>query len=191
MHCFMSVWDMSFRKVSYKACKRLFCFFREIWEKLSLWPDCQSAPSCQASRPQISLHLDTTLWRFNLALIHHLIGNSNRCFWFVFTLGLHKWPDLDKCLKWATLIWNNGRSPGSSAAAFPSFRTASERPALCLFASLSQHPRNSDILTAKFALKDLGCLISMSCRPRMLLDSNTELQPIIIMHRKGKKIIDI
>ena len=85
--------------------------------------------------------------------------------------------------------WNNGRSPGSSKAAFPSFRTSSERPAPCLFPSLIQHPRNFDVLTVKYALKSLSCLISMSCRPRMLLDSNTEVQPI--MHRKGKQIIDI
>ena len=57
----------------------------------------------------------------------------------------------------------------SSSAAFPSFRTASERPALCLFASLSQHRRSSDVFTAKFALKSLSCAIAMSCRPRMLL----------------------
>ena len=29
--------------------------------------------------------------------------------------------------------------------------------------ALSQHPRNSDVLIAKSALKSLGCLISMSC----------------------------
>ena len=80
-------------------------YFREIGEKRSHWPGGQSAPSCRARRPQISTHRDTTSWQFNLALKHHLLGNLNRCVWFSFTVGLHNWPDSDKSLKWATLIW--------------------------------------------------------------------------------------
>ena len=49
-----------------------------------------------------------------------------------------------------------------------------------LFTSVSQHPRISDVLTEKSALKSLGCPIAMSCRPLMLLDSNTKLQPILL-----------
>ena len=65
-----------------------FLGFREIREKRSHWPGGQSAPSCQARQPKISLHLDTTSWQFNLALKHHLLGDSNCCIWFSFTLGL-------------------------------------------------------------------------------------------------------
>ena len=52
-----------------------------------------------------------------------------------------------------------------ASATFASLRTASERPAFFLLASLiySQHARNSesisDVLKAKSALKSLGCLI--------------------------------
>ena len=78
--------------------------FREIRKKRSHWPGCQSDPLCKAVLPQISLHLDTTSWLFNLALKHHLLGNSNLLVWLSITLGLHKWPDSDKCLKWAMLV---------------------------------------------------------------------------------------
>ena len=77
-----------------KSLTRPLCFlyFREIGGKRSHWPGGQSAPFCRARRPKISQHLDRTSWRFNLALKHHLLGNSYHCVWFFFTLGLHKWP---------------------------------------------------------------------------------------------------
>ena len=104
-------------------------------------------------------------------------GNLNCCVWFSFTLGLHKWPDSDQCLKWFETM---------AGPVGPQHLQHLKRPALCMFASLSQHPRNFDVLTAKSVLKSLGCPIVKSCRPLMLLDSNTELQTI--MHRKFQKI---
>ena len=123
--------EMSLMRPSY------FLYFREIGEKQSNWPGSQSAPSCSARLPQISLHLYTTSWwfnNFNLALKHHLLGNSNCCVWFSFTLGLHKWPDSDKCLKWATLICNNGWPSWSSATSVVSVKLF--RKVLCLFCRL-------------------------------------------------------
>ena len=169
--CWSGIWllisgrGMRLRKVSYKAF--IFSVFSRnqgktkplTWQSVSSLLHSQAPPNLTASRHNlvaIQLYIKISFtWQF---------GNSNRCVWFSFTLGLHKWRDSDKCLKLATLIWNNGWPSGSSAAAFRSFKTASERPALCLFSSL----RNSDVLTAKSALKSLVCPIAMSCRPRML-----------------------
>ena len=50
-------------------------------------------------------------------------------------------------------------------------------------------PRNSDVLTAKSEELELPHFDVLSTRAPMLLDSDTELQPI--MHRKAKYIIDI
>ena len=81
-------------------------------------------------------------------------GYLNCSVWFSFTLGLHNWPDSDKCLKWAMLIWNNGWPSRSSAAAFPSFRTPSERSALaCLLKSTSPKFRRLD---NEFWVEELG-----------------------------------
>ena len=131
-------------------------YFREIWEKQSHWPGGQSAPSFLAGQPQISQHLDTTSWQFNLALKHHLLGNSNHCVWFSFTLGNQT----------QTNVWNEPYSfetmPGPAGPVQQRFLRSGqhlkiEMSALFLFASLSQHPRNADVLTldSEFCVEEL------------------------------------
>ena len=161
-----------------------FLSFQEVGKKRCHWSGGHSAPSCRARRPQISQHLDTTSWWFNLALKHHLLGNSNSCVWCSFTLGLHKWPDSDKCLKRATLIWNIMAGPAGPPAQH--FLRSGQHLKGQHFVYSPRRPLKSTF--PKFRRFDseicVECPIAMSCKPKMLLDSNTELQPI--MHRKRK-----
>ena len=173
---------MSLRKVSYEAFVfSVFSRNREktkplTWRSVSSLLPSQAATNLTTSRHNIvaiQLSIKTSFtWQFEslrLILIHFRLAQVTR---------------LRQMFKMSHTDLKQWLAQQSSAAAFPSFRTASERPAICLFASLSQHLRNSDVLTAKSALKSLGCPIAMSYRPLMLLYSNTELQPII--HRKRK-----
>ena len=72
---------------------------------------------------------------------------------------------LEKCWKWlgATLIWKNGWPFCCTAVAFSCSFIRSWKTNLDWSALLKQYHRNSIIFPAKFALKSLGGLISMSC----------------------------
>ena len=147
------------------------------WSVSSLLPS-QAAQNLTASRHNlvaIQLSIKTSFtWRFELLYL----------IFIHFRLAVPCTSDQTQ-----TNVWNEPRwfeTMAGPAAPFHSFRTASERPALCLFASLNQHPRNSDVMTVKSALKSLGCPIVMSGKPLMLLDSNTKLQPIMHTDRKRK-----
>ena len=128
-------------------------FFSSVFlinlEKRSQWPGGQSAPSLLLPSQAAS---NLTVSRHNLVAIQLSIKTSFT--WQSESLSLiflhFRLAQVTRLrhmffffLKWATLIssWNNGGPSGSSAAAFASFRTASEGPALCLFASLSQQPQ--------------------------------------------------
>ena len=127
-------------------------FFSSVFlinlEKRSQWPGGQSAPSLLLPSQAAS---NLTVSRHNLVAIQLSIKTSFT--WQSESLSLiflhFRLAQVTRLrhvfffLKWATLIssWNNGGHSGSSAAAFASFRTASEGPALCLFASLSQQPQ--------------------------------------------------
>ena len=86
----------------------------------------------RAQRPQISPYLNATSWQFNWALKQQFESLCFTSYYFRASKNLDKWPDSDKCLKWAPLIWKNGRPFGCTVVAFACSPKRSWQTNFCL-----------------------------------------------------------